>query len=88
LNLGGDGVAGFELEEHGHAVTAQTEKHALAQAQHATVTPEHDQAQRDKGITEVLADQVQAKQVQAQRKNHQQHHCQQQHAGQAVVFYP
>src|SRR6185503_8564783 len=35
LNLGGDWVGGFELEEHRHAIAPQPEEDALAETEHA-----------------------------------------------------
>ena len=56
-------VASLELEEHRHAVAAEAEEHALAQAQHAAVAPQHHQADGDEGVGQVLADQVEAEDV-------------------------
>jgi hypothetical protein len=72
LDLGADGVGRLELEEHRHGVAAEAEEHALAQAEHAAVAPDHDQADGDEGIGQVLADQVEAEDVQRQRQHHRQ----------------
>src|SRR5256885_14283938 len=53
-------------------LAAQAEEHALAQAEHAAIAPDHDQADGDEGIGQVLADQVEAEDVQPQGQHHRQ----------------
>ena len=88
LDLGGDGVGRFQLEEHGHGVAAQAEEDALAQAQDAAIAPDHHQPEGDEAVGQVLAHQVEAEDVEGERKNHQQQHCQQGHAAQAPFVDP
>ncbi|MNL26754.1 hypothetical protein D3C87_1483030 [compost metagenome] len=65
LNLGGLRRRGFQLQEHGHAITAQAKKHPLAQAQNAAIAPAQHQAERDKGIGQVFANEIEPEDVQA-----------------------
>ena len=59
----------LELEEHRHAVAAEAEEHALAQAEDAGVAPAQHQADGDKGVGQVLADQIEAEDVEHQRQD-------------------
>ena len=61
-------LGGLELEEHRHAVAAEAEEHALPQAQDAGVAPAQHQAERDEGVGEVFADQVEAEDVDGERQ--------------------
>ena len=60
LDLRASGARRLQLEEHRHAVAAEAEENALAQAQDAAVAPAQHQAERDEGVGEVFADQVEA----------------------------
>ena len=88
LDRSRDRVGRFQFEEHGHGVTAQTKEHALPQAEHAAITPYHHQSDGNKGIGQVLADQVESEDVQAQWQYHGQEHGEQHHAGELVALNP
>ena len=88
LDLRADGVRRFQLQEHGHAVPAQAEEHALAQAEDARMPPQHDQAQRNEGVRQVLADEVEPEDVQGQREDHDQQQGQQEDAAKLLLAHP
>jgi len=69
LNLGALGIGCFELEEHRDAVAAEPEEHALAEAQDAAVAPAEHETDRDEGVSEVLADQIETKDVERERQD-------------------
>ena len=60
LNGGGDRVRRFQLQEHRHAIAAEAEEDALAEAEHAAAAPEQDEPDGDEAVAEVFPHQVQA----------------------------
>ena len=66
LNFGTQRIRGFQLEEHRHGVTPEAEKDPLAQAEDAAMPPQHDQADRNKGVSQVFTNQVEAEDIYAQ----------------------
>ena len=64
----------LELEKHRHAVAAEAEEHALAEAQDAGVAPAQHEADGGEGVGQVFADEVEAEVVEQQRQHHQDHH--------------
>ena len=69
LDLGVRDARGLELEEHRHAVAAEAEEHALPEAQDAGIAPAQHEAERDEGVGQILADQVEPEDVERQRQD-------------------
>ena len=74
LDLGVRGARCFELQERRHAVAAEPEEHALPEAENAGVAPAQHQTDRDEGVGQILADQVEAEVVEHQRQHDQDQH--------------
>ncbi len=61
---------------------AETEEHALAEAQDSGVAPAQHEADGDKGVGQIFADEVEAEVVEEQRQNHHDQYCDQGEADQ------
>ena len=53
----------LQLEKHRHAVAAEAEEHALPQAENAAIAPAQHQPERDEGVGQIFADQVEAEDI-------------------------
>ena len=74
LDLGVLDARCLELEKHRHAVAAETEEHALPQAQDAAIAPADHQPQRHEGIGQVFRDEVEPEDIETERQDHHQEH--------------
>ena len=63
----------LQLEEHRHAIAAQTEENPLSKAKDSGITPAQHKPQGDKPIGEIFAHQVQPERVHRQREDQKQH---------------